>query len=96
VLLTGLSILLEFAALVALRIREPKLQRPYRVPGGLFGAIAVGVPPLALLVLTVIRNNVEPIGPINALEFGGLLSGAGVVCYFLSERMHDHRRSFPN
>jgi hypothetical protein len=56
----------------------------------------VGVPPLALLVLTVIRNDAEPIGPINALEFGALLIGAGVVSYFLSERIHDHRRSFPN
>ena len=44
VLLTGLSMLLEFAALVALRIREPGLARPYRVPGGLSGAIAVGRP----------------------------------------------------
>ncbi len=35
VLLTGLSIVLEFWALVALRIREPQLARPYRVPGGL-------------------------------------------------------------
>jgi amino acid transporter len=96
VLLTGLSILLEFAALVALRIRQPGLHRPYRVPGGLFGTIAVGLPPLALLVLTVIRNDAEPIGPINALEFGALLIGAGVVSYFLSERIHDHRRSFPN
>jgi amino acid transporter len=91
VLLTGLSILLEFAALVALRIRQPGLPRPYRVPGGLLGAIAVGIPPLALLVLTVIRNDAEPIGPINALEFGALLIGAGVVSYFLSERIHDHR-----
>ena len=82
VLLTGLSILLEFAALVALRIREPGLPRPYRVPGGLAGAIAVGIPPLALLVLTVIRNDAEPIGPINALQFGALLIGAGVVSYF--------------
>ncbi len=40
-LLTGSSILLEFAALVALRIREPQLARPYRVPGGMAGAIAV-------------------------------------------------------
>jgi len=73
VLLTGLSILLEFAALVALRIREPGLEKAVSRPGGLFGAIAVGVPPLALLVLTVIRNDAEPIGPINSLEFGALL-----------------------
>jgi amino acid transporter len=30
VLLTGLSILLEFWALVALRVREPELARPFR------------------------------------------------------------------
>ena len=41
VLLTGLSILLEFASLVALRIREPSLPRPYKVPGGLAGVAAV-------------------------------------------------------
>jgi amino acid transporter len=82
VLLTGLSILLEFAALVALRIREPALPRPYRVPGGLFGAAAVGVAPLALLVLTVVRSGIEPVGPINALALGGLLIALGVALYF--------------
>jgi amino acid transporter len=86
VLLTGLSILLEFAALVALRIREPKLHRPYRVPGGVAGAATLGVPPLVLLILTVVRNQAEPIGPINALELGGLLILAGFGTYFLSVR----------
>ncbi|MGA2116131.1 MAG: APC family permease [Bryobacteraceae bacterium] len=86
VLLTGLSILLEFASLVALRIREPLLPRPYKVPGGLAGAIAIGIPPLALLVLTVVRNQAESIGPINALQLGGVLIGLGVVAYFLRAR----------
>jgi amino acid transporter len=86
VLLTGLSILLEFAALVALRIREPKLPRPYRVPGGLAGAVAVGIPPAALLALTAIREGAEPIGPINAFELGAILIGLGVVAYFIGER----------
>ena len=94
VLLTGLSILLEFASLVALRIREPELARPYRVPGGLAGAIGVAILPVALLVLTVIRNDAEPVGPINALEFGGILIGLGVVSYFLSERFHRAGRSY--
>ncbi len=87
VLLTGLSILLEFAALVALRIREPQLHRPYRVPGGLRGAVAIGLPPLALLILAVIRNNAEPVGPINALQLGLLIVAAGVVCFYFSGRM---------
>ena len=82
VLLTGLSLLLEFAALVALRIREPGLPRPYRVPGGIAGAIAVGLLPAALLVLTAVRNEVEPVGPINALELGALLVAAGVPAYW--------------
>ncbi len=84
VLLTGLSILLQFAALVGLRIREPELKRPYRVPGGMAGAVALGVPPLVLLVLAVARNQVEPVGPINALELGALLVAAGVLVYWLS------------
>jgi amino acid transporter len=93
VLLTGLSVLLEFASLVALRIREPKLPRPYRVPGGLGVAIGLGIPPLLLLILAAVRNYAEPVGPMNALEFGGILVAAGVVAYFLGDqtRKHDHR-----
>jgi amino acid transporter len=92
VLLTGLSILLEFAALVALRIREPELQRPYRVPGGLAGAVALGIFPLALLVLTVVRNQAEPVGPINALEFGALLIALGFVAWWGGNRLRGRER----
>jgi amino acid transporter len=87
VLLTGLSILLEFASLVGLRIREPKLARPYRVPGGLAGAVAVGVAPATLLLLAALRTEAEPVGPINALELGAILIGCGVVAYFIGERI---------
>src|SRR5262249_25945120 len=62
VMLTGASILLEFASLVALRIRAPELPRPYRVPGGLAGAIGIGIGPLVLLILAVVRNKAEPVG----------------------------------
>ena len=82
VLLTGLSILLEFAALVALRIREPGLARPYRIPGGLPGAVAIGAPPLALLVITAIRSHAETLGPVNGLELGALVAACGVAIYF--------------
>ena len=91
VLLTGLSILLEFAALVALRVREPNLHRPYRIAGGLPVAIALGIPPLALLILTVLRNEIEPVGPLNALQFGALLILAGFVAYYLSRKGNQPR-----
>jgi amino acid transporter len=85
VLLTGLSILLEFWALVALRIREPELARPFRVPGGLSGAIAIGVPPMALMIAAVVRNRAELVGSTNelAIAIGIVATGAGL--YFLSK-----------
>lgn len=91
VLLKGLSVLLEFAALVALRRREPSLARPYRVPGGMPLAIFLGVPPLLLLILTAARTENEPLGPINSLELGLLLMAAGVVAYFLGRRTPNKR-----
>ncbi len=81
VLLTGTSLMLEFAALIALRIRQPNLPRPFRVPGGMAGAVAIGIAPLALLVLAAARSEVEQIGPVNALELGALLIAAGCAVY---------------
>jgi amino acid transporter len=94
VLLTGLSILLEFWALVALRIREPNLARPYRVPGGTPGAILIGLPPLALILAALVRNRTEAFGNSNELVFGLSIVGAGIACYFLSTLIsrHDHPR----
>ena len=54
ILLYGFSLGLEFVALVVLRFREPELARPFRVPGGLFGAIAIGIPPMLLLGFSII------------------------------------------
>ncbi len=84
VLLTGLSILLEFWALVALRIREPELKRPFRVPGGMAGAVAIGVPPMALMVAAVVRNRAELVGSTNGLMIGIGIIAAGAGLYFLS------------
>jgi len=85
VLLTGLSILLEFWALAALRIREPELARPFRVPGGIAGAIALGVPPMALMIAAVARNRSELVGSTNELVIGIGIIAAGVLLYFLSK-----------
>src|SRR5229473_2059723 len=84
VLLTGLSILLEFWALVALRVREPELARPFRVPGGMAGAVAIGVPPLALMIAALARNRTELVGSTNELVIGIGVIAAGVGLYFFS------------
>jgi amino acid transporter len=84
VLVTGLSIMLEFWALIGLRIREPNLARPYRVPGGMIGVIAIGLPPLALMLAAGFRNHSERIGNVNALIVGTIFIAVGPVLYFLS------------
>jgi amino acid transporter len=90
-LLYGASLVLEFAALAVLRVREPALPRPFRVPGGLWGAVLLGVSPTALLLIVLARNYGEPLslgplGSINTLIFGLLLMAAGVVYYFVLGR----------
>jgi len=88
VLLTGLSILLEFWALVALRIREPNLVRPYRVPGGTIGAILIGLPPFALIVTALVRNSQESVGSTNELVVGASVVVLGFAMYFLTRAIH--------
>jgi amino acid transporter len=51
------ALVLEFAALVWLRISQPEMERPYRVPFGLAGAIALSVPPVALCLLSIALSN---------------------------------------
>ena len=81
ILLYGGSLALEFAALVVLRIREPTLARPFRVPGGLFGAAALGVVPVALLGFALSKNADEQVWGINALVFAGGVIVLGPVAY---------------
>jgi amino acid transporter len=92
VLLTGLSILLEFWALLALRIREPNLARPYRVPGGTAGAVLIGLPPLGLMIAALVRNNSEEIGSTSGLTIGLILIAAGIISYFVSRAIGGRAR----
>jgi amino acid transporter len=91
ILLYGASLVLEFAALAVLRIREPQLARPFRVPGGLWGAILVGVGPTALLVIALVKNYNERLdlgrlGSVSTLVVALALMAAGVVYYFVAGR----------
>ena len=84
ILLYGASVALEFAALIWLRMREPKLPRPFRVPGGMFGAVAVGIAPMMLLGFSIVRSQHESVFGMSSFAFGLLLIAAGFVAYFLN------------
>jgi amino acid transporter len=83
-LLYGLSLILEFVALFVLRIREPGLHRPYRVPGGLIGTALLGVAPTALIAVALVRNANERVGPFSALALGAVLIAMGSLVYIVS------------
>jgi amino acid transporter len=84
ILLYGASLSLEFAALIYLRIREPELPRPFRVPGGMFGAVAIGITPMLMLGFSIFRSEHESVFGMSSFGFGMLLIGAGVVAYALN------------
>ena len=86
ILLYGLSLILEFIALIALRIREPQMLRPFRVPGGTAVAILLGVFPTLLIGLALIRNRHEQIGSVSSLTIGLALMAAGVPAFWLARQ----------
>jgi len=90
ILIYGLSLLLEFAALVALRIREPGLDRPFRVAGGLIGAIAIGIPPMLLLGFDMVQSHSERVWGMSSFAFGAIVVVAGFsaygLCHFIGSR----------
>jgi amino acid transporter len=86
ILLYGLSLVLEFAALIALRIRQPQLPRPYRIPGGIAGAIAVSVAPVAIAgwALLAARDEQIALGTFKmpVLLFGSIVLLMGMLIYW--------------
>jgi amino acid transporter len=75
--LYALALVLEFAALVWLRIKKPEIPRPYRVPLGLGGVIAISTPPVALCFLSVALAG-EPTQVVGL----GVIAAGLLVYYF--------------
>jgi amino acid transporter len=90
IMLYGLSLLLEFIALVVLRKREPGLARPFRVPGGLVLAAGLGLGPAILILVAVFHERDKEAGPINVLLLGGILVALGPLLYLASRWRRRH------
>ncbi|MHB1935049.1 MAG: APC family permease [Acidobacteriaceae bacterium] len=87
ILLYGLSLVLEFVALAVLRWREPSLARPFRVPFGRFGAVAIGIAPTVLIFFTIAAARGDRITPgLPAILFGTVLAAAGPLFYLCALR----------
>jgi amino acid transporter len=82
--LYGASLLLEFLALVVLRLREPALARPFRIPGGLITSILAGVGPALLIAFALYAARNEQVGPLPALLFAALVAALGPLAFRLA------------
>ncbi|HEX4311625.1 MAG TPA: APC family permease [Acidobacteriaceae bacterium] len=83
-ILYGSSLILEFVALVVLRVREPGLERPFRA-GSLAVACIVGALPTALIVYADFASRHEHMAHMPALLLGALIAACGPVLYWLSK-----------
>jgi len=82
-ILYGASLLLEFVALVVLRLREPNLERPFRA-GNLAVACALGVGPTVLITYALYASRDEHVGPISAALFASLVALLGPLLYWIT------------
>jgi len=86
VLLYALALFLEFGALIALRMREPELRGPFRIPLGTGGVIAVAVLPAVVLVIVVALELQDTAYGLPAVAGALAAAALGPVAYFLAVR----------
>ena len=82
VLLFMFSYLAWFLAAVVLRVKEPNMERPFRIPFGTKGMVAMVVAPVIICVTALFTNG------LDYLIWGcvGLLSGP--ICYVIFKKMY--------
>jgi len=91
--LYGGALILEFVTLVVLRLREPGLARPFRVPGGLLIASVIGLGPTALIGFALWAARGERVAGLPALGFAALVAAAGPLVYILVRVRHPSPRT---
>jgi amino acid transporter len=91
-ILYGSSLLLEFVALIALRLREPDLARPFKA-GNLAAACLLGVGPAALIGYALWASRDEKLfGTTSALLFALAVGLLGLPLYWITAALRATRR----
>jgi amino acid transporter len=83
--LWGLSMILEFVALIVLRRTEPELARPFRIPGPDWVPILLGLSPAALTIYALYASRTETVAGMSALTFALTIAAAGLPIYFVAK-----------
>jgi len=96
VLLYGGALVLELVSLVVLRVREPRLARPFRIPGGLPAVVVLATLPTALLAIAAWEGRGEPAAlGLSAVGLSGAVAAVGPVWWMAHARRRAARRPAP-
>jgi amino acid transporter len=91
-ILYGSSLMLEFVALIVLRLREPELARPFKA-GNLAFACSLAVGPAALIAYALYASRDEKLmGSTSALLFSVVVALLGPLFYWLFAAPRVRRR----
>ena len=90
-ILYGASLILEFVALVVLRLREPSLERPFRA-GNLALTCVIAAVPSTLIFYAMYASRHERMAGMPALALGGLIAAVGPIGYLISKSVWSRSR----
>jgi amino acid transporter len=76
------ALLLQFVALIALRIRHPNMRRPYRIQGGWTGIVFVTLGPIFVLFVAIYFQVLD-VGLVQGIGWALIAMATGPVAYYL-------------
>lgn len=79
VIVYSAALILEFVALIVLRIKYPKMKRPYRVPGGWLGIFLITILPIGVIALAIFSTIQEE--GISAIYLSVIAIASGPILY---------------
>ena len=83
----AVALLMEYAAFIKLRIDQPDLDRPYRIPLGTVGCILLFIPPVGMTILIMF------LASWTTLIFSVAVNVAGILLYCTmkgKEKSYEH------
>jgi len=79
ILFYGTSITLELVALIALRFKEPSLERPFKIPGGVPFLVAMAAGPIVLFLYALYRSATSDEKHTTSIIAGAVCVAAGAI-----------------
>jgi amino acid transporter len=76
------ALLLQFAALIALRIKHPNMKRPYRIPGGWLGIALITIGPVFVLVVAIYYQVLD-VGLVQGIGWAVIGMATGPIAYYV-------------